>query len=818
LSYSIEEIAGILSADLSDGDSMEVDHLLIDSRRLIEPSSSLFFALSGSNHDGHHYIAECAQRGVRAFVVERKIEGVEGVRWLVVKDVKAALQLLAAYHRDSFQHPLIAITGSNGKTIVKEWMYQLLSDRFRIVRSPRSYNSQVGVPLSLWQLNDRFDLGLIEAGISKPGEMAKLTEMIQANFGLITNIGDAHSANFDSIEQKLEEKLKLFEHCDTIFYYRDHELIHEKITATYGSKNLISWSKEEGADLRLLSYELNEPSTLSIEHEGQTIEFEVPFADEASVENLMHCLNVALYFECPIEGLIQNALRLAAVNMRMELSRGQNRCTLINDSYNADLPSIINGIEWLSRQGQHSVKTVILSALEGEIQNAKSIYPKIDQVMKERGIERFIGIGFLPDDQIFSMPQTHYYLDTREFISAHHLLKFEDEAILIKGTRNFNFEEVAKTLQEQNHSTVLEIDLNNLVRNLEVYRSVLKKETKVMAMVKASSYGSGGVEVAQKLENSGVDYLAVAYADEGVELRKAGISMPIVVLNPENRSFNSLIKHRLEPEIYSLEMLREFTYSLQHNLLAEEMPFPIHINLDTGMHRLGFVEEELEELLVFLNSKQELEVKSVFTHLSSADDPNEDGFTKKQLEDFNHFSEIIEAGIGQLVLRHALNTAGIEHYPEFQYDMVRLGIGLYGEGHSEAFQKKLRPVGTLKARVLQIKKITSGESVGYSRSFKAEDAKRIATVALGYADGLPRALGNGKGSLIWKGKSLPILGNVCMDMCMVDVTGLDCHVGDEMEFFGHNQSLSSIADQLETISYEVLSSIPGRVKRTYVQE
>ncbi len=818
MNYSIEEIAGILGAELSEGPSVTVDHLLIDSRRLYEPNSTLFFALNGRNHDGHHYIVDCASRGVRAFVAERKVEGVQDVRWLIVEDVRKALQLLASYHRDSFQHPIIAITGSNGKTIVKEWLYQMLGDRYRIVRSPRSYNSQVGVPLSLWQLSNRFDLAIIEAGISLPGEMKTLTEMIQSNFGLMTNIGDAHSVNFDSQEQKLDEKLGLFEHCDTIFYCRDHNLIHQKLKSRYPNKNLVSWSKESSDSLQLVNASADERSKILVRHEGQQHRFEIPFSDEASIENFMHVLNVAFYFEVPVEGLQQSAERLSAVNMRMELSRGQNRCTLINDSYNSDLPSIINGIEWLSRQKQHKKKTVILSALEHEIQNVSEVYEKLNLILQEKGIQRFIGIGFQKEDQIFSLHENHYYADTKEFISAHHLLKIDDEAILIKGARNYNFEEVAKALQEQNHSTVLEINLNSLVHNLQVYRSLLKPRTKIMAMVKASSYGSGGIEVAQKLENSRVNYLAVAYADEGVELRKAGISSSIVVLNPENRSFNSLIKHRLEPEIFSIEMLREFAFSLQHNLLAEEIPFPIHINLDTGMHRLGFIEEELEELVVFLKSNAELEVKSVFTHLSSADNSEEDSYTKQQIELFTKYSEFIEAGIGKVVLRHVLNTAGVERYPEHQFDMVRLGIGLYGVSPSQSIQKKLRVVGSLKARILQIKQLKPGDSVGYSRSFKASSNTRIATIALGYADGLSRSLSNGKGSLMWNGNALQIVGTVCMDMCMVDIGDYDCHVGDELEYFGLNQSLMSIAQKLNTISYEVLSSIPSRVKRTYIEE
>ncbi len=818
MNYTIEEIAGILGADLSDGPSVEINHLLIDSRRVYEPQSSLFFALIGQNHDGHHFIVDCASRGVKAFVSERKIEGLEDVRWLIVKDVRKALQLLASYHRDSFQHPLIAITGSNGKTIVKEWLYQLLGHRFRIVRSPRSYNSQVGVPLSLWQLSDQFDLGIIEAGISLPGEMESLSDMIQSNFGLMTNIGDAHAANFDSRETKLDEKLELFEHCDTIFYCRDRSSIHEKMLERFPNKNLVSWSKKSSDGLKLVHTSDDERCQIEVQHEGQKHLFEVPFSDEASIENFMHALNVAFYFEVPVEGLQQSSQRLSAVNMRMELSRGQNRCTLINDSYNSDVPSIINGIEWLSRQKQHKKKTVILSALGPEVQHASEVYRKLNLILKEKKIQRFIGIGFQQENQIFELDENHYYADTKEFISAHHLLKIDNEAILIKGARSYNFEEIAKALQEQNHSTVLEINLSSLTHNLRVYRSLLKPATKIMAMVKASSYGSGGIEVAQKLENSGVSYLAVAYADEGVELRKAGISTPIVVLNPENRSFNALIKYRLEPEIFSIEMLREFAFSLQHNLLAEEIPFPIHINLDTGMHRLGFVEDELEEVVVFLSANPELEVKSVFTHLSSADDSDEDAYTEQQIERFGRYSEFIEAGIGKVVLRHVLNTAGIERYPEHQFDMVRLGIGLYGISPSQNLQNQLRVVGSMKARILQIKELKEGDSVGYSRRFKAKAPTRIATLALGYADGLPRSLSEGKGSLFWKGHSLPIIGNVCMDMCMVDIADLDCHVGDEMEYFGPNQSLLSIARELNTISYEVLSSIPSRVKRTYIEE
>ncbi len=829
MTYTVQEIAEILKAHplLLVRPEAKIEYLLTDSRQVTAPPFSLFFAITGEMHDGHRFLSEAYSAGVRHFVVNRKIdlEGLPEANVLLVDHSLRALQQMAALHRSKFNYPVIGITGSNGKTVVKEWLYQLLSTHFNIVRSPKSYNSQVGVPLSVWQMQAQHQLAIFEAGISKPDEMIHLAKMIQPDIGIFTNIGSAHREGFASKADKISEKMRLFEHARTLIFCADHEKIAE---AAHGWRNakpgrqILCWSKEGlEADIQISHFDV-----LPDGHSRFEVSFvqgtkdvfntiHLPFADNAALENACHCLTLIHCLNLQVVDFQDKFSRLEPVEMRLELKSGINRCTLINDFYNNDLAGLRIALQFATRQAIHRPLTLIFSdILQGG--DESKLYEKVAQAITDHGVSRIIGIGkavgrlasYLPAQKTVA-----FYDDTLDFIANIHKHDFHDEVILLKGARPFAFEHIAKRLEQKAHKTVLEINLTALVHNLNTYRSLLKPSTKMMVMVKAAGYGSGSTEIAKLLEFHKTDYLGVAYADEGIELRQAGVSLPILVLNPEPASFDALYRYRLEPEVYSLPLLRELIRFTGH-----ERALSIHLKLDTGMHRLGFESGDMAELLPLLQAYPNLKVQSVFSHLSASDAPVYDDFTHQQAKLFGQHYGLIAEALGYAPLRHLVNTGGIVRFPQYHFDMVRLGIGLYGID-SAGLQDKLRVVNTLKATISQIKQVPQGDTVGYNRSGPVQQASKIATISIGYADGLHRLAGNKRYEVLVAGQLAPTIGNVCMDMTMIDISHIPtAQEGDEVVIFGEKPAVTELAKCLQTIAYEVFTSISERVKRVYWQE
>lgn len=819
-SYSIQKIGEVLKGKQMGDADITVKNLLTDSRNVIYPANSLFFAIKGERHDGHSYISDLYEKGIKAFVVEyipEQCKAFQDCVFLQVANVLTALQQLAAFHRAKFTKPVIAITGSNGKTVVKEWLYQAVHNDKHVVRSPKSYNSQVGVPLSIWQIEDYHDIAIIEAGISMPGEMEKLERIIQPTIGLITNIGYPHQENFTDYKQKCDEKLKLFHHCKTIVYCKDHELINEALQAQeYATSEKKTWSRDANTDVNVQSISVGSEKTIitGVYQEKQSFGFEIPFTDEASVENVLHLITLlfTLGYDTPAIGNM--LLQLSPVAMRLELKQGINNCSIINDSYNSDLGSLAIALDYLEHQKQHAKKTVILSDILQSGRSSESLYREVSGLLSQKNIQRFIGIGpELMKYSSFFKADSRFYPDTTSFTTDINRETFANETILLKGSRAFQFENILVFLEKKVHETVLEINLNALVHNMNYFRSLLKPGVKMVAMVKAFSYGSGSFEIANVLQFQRVDYLAVAFADEGVALRDAGITVPIMVMNPEKSSFNTIIRNHFEPEIYSFKELENFTAAVEK---AGQRHFPVHLKMDTGMHRLGFMSEELDTLVEWLRKTDAIKVQSVFSHLAGSDETQFDEFTRLQIENFRYASDKIQKNLNYTVLRHILNSAGIERFPEAQFEMVRLGIGLYGI--SAVDQSQLKNVSTLKTNILQVKEIETNESVGYSRRFMATRKTKIGILPIGYADGLHRILGNGVGKLMVNGYFVPIIGSICMDMCMVDLTGVAANEGDEVTIFGENYPVTELARQMKTIPYEVFTSISPRVKRIYYQE
>jgi alanine racemase len=852
--YFAKDIARILNGTLQGGGNPDavIKHLLIDSRSLASAETSLFFALKGERHDGHKFIADAYAKRVRNFVVSelpsplgegRGDEVYAGANFILVKDTLSALQLLAANHRRKFNIPAVGITGSNGKTIVKEWLYQLMQEDKNIVRSPKSYNSQVGVPLSVWLMNEENNLAIFEAGISRPDEMEKLEPIIAPTVGLITNIGQAHDENFLNSKQKIREKLKLFIHAGTLIFNRDNLELNDEIMANPVMKklNLFTWSRKSKANLLIgkVTKEGNETELQAV-YNNEFIRIKIPFIDEASIENAIHCWALMLFLDYTNKTIADRMPRLSPVAMRLELKEGINHCSVINDSYNSDLGSLAIALDFLNQQKQHVKRTLILSDILQSGKNEQDLYAEVAALVREKAVGRIIGIGEAISRQEKQFTgEKMFFQTTGEFLSQYNPNLFDQETILLKGARAFGFERISLVLQHKAHETVLEINLNALVHNLNYYRSKIAPGTKMMAMVKAFSYGSGGFEIANVMQYHHVDYLAVAYADEGIELRKAGITLPIMVMNPEEPSYDTMIKHHLEPEIFSFRVLKLFEEAVKRvkhtppptppkgeSRTPVSFPlgegrdgvYPIHIKLDTGMHRLGFEEKEVNELAVRIGNSKFLEVRSVFSHLAGSDEAAHDEFTRNQIKKFGAMSEVICSRFTYPIYRHILNSAGIVRFPGAQFEMVRLGIGLYGIGANAEEQAQLKNVSTLKTTISQIKNIPAGESIGYSRKFVAKKDMRIATVPIGYADGLSRRLSNGKGKMIIKGQKAPIVGNVCMDMCMLDITDIQCAEGDEVIVFGQEYSAYEIAKDMDTIPYEVFTGISRRVKRVYFHE
>ncbi|MDX1943210.1 MAG: bifunctional UDP-N-acetylmuramoyl-tripeptide:D-alanyl-D-alanine ligase/alanine racemase [Saprospiraceae bacterium] len=829
MKYIIPDIARILQGEVlqTSTDYTYIEHLLLDSRQILFPATALFFAVRGTRHNAHEFIPQLYAEGVRTFVISEKIDfkNYPEANFLLVSNTLDALQALAAHHRQRFNLSVIGITGSNGKTIIKEWLYQLLREDFHIVRSPRSYNSQFGVPLSVWQIQPEHNLGIFEAGISQMGEMERLAPIVHCNIGLFTNIGEAHAAGFPSIKEKIHEKAKLFEFADIIFYCKDHTLIANEIESL--NKKTFSWSQSQDADLRIIQIISNQQpearSQTSIEafFQNEKHQIVIPFTDAASIENAIHSWAILLHLGIERVLIQKRMAHLESVEMRLELKEAINNCILVNDSYNSDLTSLTLALNFLEQQRKKARRTLILSDILQSGENQETLYSKVAQLIAEKKINRLIAIGeaiAILKNQLPKSIESWFFPSTNTFFEQFDQLNFQNEAILLKGARQFAFERIANRLALKAHKTVLEINLQNLTRNLYLYSRYLRPGVRTMAMVKAAAYGSGGAEVARLLEFQGIDYLTVAYTDEGIDLRKEGIHIPIMVLNPEEASFDAMRRYQLEPEIYSLKLLEAYAlYSKNQN--EKTLDFPIHLKLETGMHRLGFSENQLSELIYLLQAHPEIEIKSIFTHLAASEAPEHDDFTLKQLHLFEKMYEQIVETLRYRPLRHALNTAGVHRFPDWQMDMVRLGIGLYGLDNYAEFKEKLFTVLSLKATVSQIHDIQVGESVGYGRRWKAERPSRIGTISIGYADGLRRAVGNGKFSVWLHGQRACIVGTVAMDMCMIDITDIpQAHEGDEVELFGENLSVWELAKAYDTIPLEVLTTISERVKRVYIQE
>jgi len=821
MSINLKSLIPVLHAEWTGSNNdIFVDHISIDSRSLQNGSQTLFIALSGVNHDAHLYIPELIQKGVQNFVVQYIPENSKGkANFLVVKNTLKALQEFAAYYRHLFDFPVIGLTGSNGKTIVKEWLNFLLSPDYNIIRSPKSYNSQVGVPLSVIAINEKHNLGIFEAGISTVNEMVYLEKIIKPTIGVLTNIGSAHDEGFLNLVQKIDEKLLLFKDCPIIIYQKSEpvESCLTQFAAEYmmHPRKLFSWSfTDNSADVFILKKEnKSEITKLQYQYNNEIFDLEIPFSDAASVENAISCLLVLLYFKYDSH-TIQNRMQLLyPVQMRLEVKNGINNCSIIDDSYSSDFQSLKIALDFLeSQQKKNASKTVILSDIFQSGFSNEELYSKVSQLISDNKINRVIGIG--PTISAFAgkFPNSKMFPDTASFTSQIESLNFENETILIKGARTFQFEEIVALLEEKTHETVLEINLDSISHNLNYYKSKLANDVKIMVMVKAFGYGNGGLEIAKLLEHHKVDYLGVAFADEGISLKNGGIKLPIMVLNPESTSFSSIIQYQLEPEIYSIKGLNAFLKIAAEKHLKD---FPIHIKLDTGMHRLGFEENTIDELIQTLKGNSTVRIQSVLSHMATSDDLNHYEFALSQIRLFDKLSSKLISELNANPIRHILNTSGISNFPAAQYNMVRLGIGLYGVSNDPAEQKYLENVGTLKSIISQVRTIPAGDSVGYGRRFMAEKETKIATIPIGYADGISRLWGNQAGFVTIKNQKAFIVGSVCMDMLMVDVSHIDCKEGDSVIIFGESPTVIEMAEALKTIPYEIMTSISQRVKRVF---
>jgi len=821
MNYSIREIAQIIGSETSSLREAEIGILLTDSRSLSDPAVSLFFALATAHNDGHRYIRDLYERGVRNFVISQTFEGIGAMseaNFLRVSDTLAALQQLAAFHRKRFNIPVTGITGSNGKTIVKEWLYQLLYDRLSIVRSPRSYNSQTGVPLSVWQLNEQTELGIFEAGISLPGEMQRLESIILPTVGIFTTIGEAHQENFYSQEEKCLEKLQLFESAEKIIYNEDHHLINYCMAKKGFAGKAFSWSKTNaGANLFIFRIDKEIDYTIIesvFKNKRQIIK--IPFTDDASIEDAIHCLAFILYLFPDLDSLSERFEKLDPVAMRLDVNKGINNNILINDTYNSDINSLSIALDFMARRSTDNPfkRVLILSDILQSGMVPAAFYRKVAELVSQEQVQHIIGIGpnLMSHSNLFGM-EKEFYPTTESYLDSGKWRNLKDSIVLIKGSRQSRFERISEQLEEKAHQTVLEVDLDAVIYNLKYFRSLLHSETKIICMVKAFGYGVGYYELAKTLQERGADYLAVAVADEGAELRREGITMPILVMNPEEHAFNTLFEYSLEPEIYNQSILSAIIRETGRRGILH---YPIHIKLDTGMNRLGFGANEIPAVAEKLNVQQGVIVKSVFSHLAGSDSPALDDFTRKQIDRFMQETSVLEKSLNYPFWKHILNSAGIERFTEAQMDMVRLGIGLYGI--SAVNQKNLKSIATLKTRILQVRKVKQEETVGYNRNGKLQRDSLIACLPIGYADGLDRRLGNGNLQVLINGKKCPTIGNICMDICMVDITDVQAGEGDEAILFGKDITVGDWANKLQTIPYEILTSISPRVKRIYYKE
>ena len=812
-----KDIAEVLMLTLIDLKDFEISEVSVDSRSVNRPEKTLFFALKGVNHNGHNYVEGLYNQGVRNFVVSEMRDEylrLDQANFYVVFDVLSALQQLAKWWRESFRAEVVAVSGSNGKTVVKEWLYQLLSNESGIYRSPRSYNSQIGVPLSLLGMNKKTEVAIIEAGISLPSEMLKLQKMIQPNTVIFTHLGDAHGENFRSPQHKLEEKALLFKDCDCIIG-REGEALDYILSVAKKQVQKMIWGVGRMANVQIISEEIvGKQRNITLRYQNEEIDFSLPFIDEASFENGMNAVCFLLKRECNASDITEAIKGLQAVAMRMEIKDGINHCVLINDYYNSDAASFHLALNTLSMQDIGKEKVVILSDFVGTGKEERNLYQDVAMLLHREKVSVFIGIGEKINKyrSYFLVKDCRFYKDTDSFLNQENRNNFRDQVILIKGARKFRFEYIASFLQKQSHSTILEVDMNAMVHNLKHFRSLIPPQTRISVMVKAFSYGSGAGEVARLLQYHGVNYLMVAFADEGVELRAAGITIPIAVMNPEPETFDNMIEFNLEPEIYSMELLEAFDKAVAKHGIEN---YPVHLKVNTGMNRSGLDTEELPVLIQFFQQKRAVIIRSIFSHLAASDEGQHDDYTLSQIEQFTEMTEKVQEHFDHHILRHILNSAGIERFGQYSFDMVRLGIGLHG---MSAISSPLIPVSTFKTYIFSIRNIKAEQTVGYGRKGILHRDSRIAVIPVGYADGLSRHLSCGVGEMMVRGKRVSIVGNICMDACMLDITDTDAQVGDEVEIFGKHISVLEIADKLSTISYEILTSVSHRVKRVYFME
>jgi len=754
------------------------------------------------------------------FVVSEMLpefESLTNAVFLVVDNTLDALQKLVARHRAAFNIPVIGITGSNGKTVIKEWLYQLLHTDYVIARSPRSYNSQIGVALSVWMMNNSTQLGIFEAGISLPGEMEKLEPIIRPEIGIFTNLGDAHQENFHSLKQKCEEKLSLFKHSGVLVYNSDNKLIDISIAQSEFKGKLLSWGTNPKAVLRILSIKKSQKTDVEFSYRNSTFTIHIPFSDDASIENSIHCVAVMLHLGIDWQEIARRILLLETVAMRLEVKDGVRNCVIINDSYNSDLNSLSIALDFMNQQaaGNELTRTLILSDILQSGQSQDELYATVAELVKNKNVQKLIGIGSeisRQNDKFVSI-DCAFFDDTESFLKSGNIHDFRNEIILLKGSRKFRFEHISSKLEKIAHETILEVNLNALIENFNYFRSKLRPDTKIMSMVKAFAYGSGAIEVARTLQHHRCDSLAVAVADEGAELRREGIRIPIVVMNPEKGSFGLIFDNNLEPEIYNFRILDSFIEAAEKLGIYD---YPVHIKIDSGMHRLGFEASDTERLIQRLQQQQQVKIRSVFTHLAGADEARFDSFTRQQIDTFSKCADQLSTVFQHKILRHVLNSSGIERFPEYQFDMVRLGIGHYGI--SALPEVNLQQVCALKTIILQIKNVKAGDTVGYSRKGIVNRDMRIAVLPIGYADGFDRKLGNGNAEVFVNGSRAKVVGNVCMDLIMIDISTIDANEGDVVEIFGDHIPVSEVAEKLNTISYEVLTSVSRRVKRVYFQE
>lgn len=808
--YKLAELQSVVNGQLHGPGECLIDHLAYDSRLEHPYSTTLFIAFKGEHHDGHAYIKQMYDKGVRNFLVQEIPAACPSdASILVTPDTLLALQQIAAAHRQKFDLPVIAITGSNGKTVVKEWLNHLLKSHRHVVRSPGSWNSQIGVPLSIWRMNKEHEIALFEAGISERGEMTRIAEMLQPTIGIFTNLGAAHAAGFEDSTQKAQEKASLFTHCEKVVFCLDHQIVFDALqSAGVKEEQHVCWSREKEAFLRVIGQEEHNGGTrIMYKHGGKAHEIFLPFSDDASLENALHCLTLCLLLGLSKDELKDKMRTLEALEMRLQVLEGSNGSIVLNDSYSNDPESLRVALEQLARLAGKRKKLAIISDMDERELDDESIYKEVASLLEHADLHtvHFVGerlASFAEHKNYHKHPTTQALIDSLEG------QRFDHQAILVKGARSFGLERVVKRLQAKKHGSVLEVNLGAIKHNLGAYRVRIPKNTRIMVMLKAFGYGSGAPELGRLLEYEQVDYFGVAYASEGIQLRQEGINTPIMVMNTSGMDWAGFERFALEPTIHEIDQLRSFKHHFRENLKQ----VGVHLELDTGMHRLGFTPEQLPQLIQELDG---IKVLSVFSHLAASDSSEHDDFTKEQLESHTQMCASLQSTLKSPFMTHVLNSSGISRFAEQAGDMVRLGIGLYGYDKAAS---GLIPAISLRSIISQIKPLKAGETVGYDRSFRAEKAMRMAVLPIGYADGLRRSLSNGAGVVYIKGSAAPIIGKVCMDMCMIDASDIDCGVGDSAVFFDAEHSLEEFASRMETIPYEVLTSFSQRIERRYLRD